>query len=203
MVKELSINYKVYSIDLPGFGESEVGIPLGVHDVCEIINRLVSELNIVNPIIIGHSYGGRIGICYAAKYDVNKLVLVSSAGIKQKLKISKRLKIKVYKTLKKCHLPIKMGSKDYQNADNVKKIMLVKAVNTDLKEEMNKITCPTLLIYGKEDTVTPLKLGYDIKNNIKDSSLIEIDDCGHFPYLERFSVFNLILSSFLAGEVND
>ena len=164
---------------------------------------MVCELNIVKPIIIGHSYGGRIGICYAAKYDVNKLVLVSSAGIKQKLKISKRLKIKVYKTLKKCHLPIKMGSKDYQNADNVKKIMLVKAVNTDLKEEMNKITCPTLLIYGKEDTVTPLKLGYDIKNNIKDSSLIEIDDCGHFPYLERFSVFNLILSSFLAGEVND
>ena len=90
-----------------------------------------------------------------------------------------------------------MGSKDYQNADNVKKIMLVNAVNTDLKEEMNNINTPTLLIYGKLDKVTPLELAYDIKNNIKDSTLIEIDDCGHFPYIERPNIFNLILRSFL------
>lgn len=192
----------MYTIDLPGFGESEIGLPLGVYDVCEIINKFVIEMNINNPIIIGHSYGGRIAIIYASKYEVDKLILVSSAGIKQKLKISKRLKIKVYKTLKKCHLPVKMGSKDYQSADNVKKIMLINAVNTDLKEEMNNINTPTLLIYGKLDKVTPLELAYDIKNNIKDSTLIEIDDCGHFPYLERPNIFNLILRSFLMGEVD-
>ena len=128
-------------------------------------------------------------------------MLVSSAGIKQKLKISKRLKIKVYKALKKCHLPIKMGSSDYQNADNVKRIMLVKAVNRDLTEEMKLIKVPTLLIYGKDDDVTPLELGYRIKENIKGSVLVEMDNCGHFPYLDRFSVFLLILNSFLLGDI--
>lgn len=134
---------------------------------------------------------------------MSKLVLVSSAGIRQKLKIAKRMKIKLYKVLKKCHLNVRMGSKDYLNADNIKKTMLVKAVNKDLQEEMKKITSPTLLIYGKDDNVTPLDMGYKIKDNIKDSFLVELDNCGHFPYLERFSIFSLILNSFLVGDVVD
>ena len=93
-----------------------------------------------------------------------------------------------------------MGSKDYQNADNVRRIMLVKAVNTDLREEMKCITAPTLLLYGKKDTVTPVSLGLQIKENIHNSELIEIEECGHFPYLERPSIFSIILMSFLVGD---
>ena len=197
----LAAYFKVYSLDLPGFGESEVLSPLSVDEVSDVIFGFVMKLNINNPIILGHSYGGRVAVCYASKHEVSKLVLVSSAGIKQKLKISKRLKIKVYKALKKCHLPIKMGSSDYQNSDNVKRIMLVKAVNRDLTEEMKLIKVPTLLIYGKDDDVTPLELGYRIKENIKGSVLVEMDNCGHFPYLDRFSVFLLILNSFLLGDI--
>ena len=203
LADSLSNDFKVFSIDLPGFGESDVLLPLNVDEVADIIHEFVILLNIDNPIILGHSYGGRVGICYASKYRVCKLVLVSSAGIKQKLNISKRLKIKVYKMLKKCHFNVKMGSNDFLNADNVKKIMLIKAVNTDLKDNMKLINIPTLLIYGKDDSVTPLSLGYDIKKNIIGSSLIEIDNCGHFPYLERFSIFLLILNSFLLGDSND
>lgn len=192
----------MYSIDLPGFGQSEVLMPLSVDEVSDVIYDFVKLLDINNPIILGHSYGGRVAICYASKYDVSKLVLVSCAGIKQKLNISKRLKIKVYKALKKCHLPVKMGSNDYQNADNVKRVMLVKAVNNDLTKEMNKINVPALLIYGKDDSTTPLELGYKIKDNIKGSMLVEMDNCGHFPYLERYSIFLLILNSFLIGEAS-
>ena len=96
-----------------------------------------------------------------------------------------------------------MGSKDYKNADNVRKIMLVKAVNQDLREYMKKIEVPTLLIYGKDDNVTPLKLANEINKEIKDSVLITIEGTKHFPYLERPNYFNLILMSFLIGENND
>lgn len=200
LAKTLSSSFKVYAIDLPGFGESTIGVPLGVEEIAEVIRAFLEKLNIVSPIVVGHSYGGRIAICLAAKYPIDKLILVSSAGIKQKLKFAKKFKIRIYKFLKKCHLPTKMGSKDYQNADNVKRIMLVKAVNTDLKEQMKKITVPTLLIYGTLDQETPLSLGYQIKNNIKNSELIELEECGHFPYLERPSVFSIILMSFLVED---
>lgn len=200
LAKTLSSNFKVYSIDLPGFGESTVGVPLGVEEVAEVIHEFVIQLGIQAPILCGHSYGGRVAIVYASRYAVCKLVLISSAGIKQKLKFSKWFKVRVYKILKRCHLPVKMGSSDYQNADNVKRIMLVKAVNTDLRNEMKKIVAPTLLLYGTNDTVTPLSLGYQIKENIHNAELIELEECGHFPYLERPSIFSIILMSFLVGD---
>ncbi|MCM1130384.1 MAG: alpha/beta hydrolase [Roseburia sp.] len=203
LAKTLSNNFKVYRIDLPGFGESAVGVPLGVEEIAEIIHDFVVELGLEAPILCGHSYGGRVAIVYASKYSVEKLVLISSAGLKQKLKFSKWFKIRVYKILKKCHLPVKMGSTDYQNADNVKRIMLVKAVNTDLKKELKRIAAPTLLLYGTKDTVTPLSLGYKMKEHIYNSELIELEECGHFPYLERPSIFSLILMSFLVGEAHD
>ncbi len=201
--KTLSSDFKVYSIDLPGFGESSIGVPLGIEEVAELIHDFVIKLNLEVPILISHSYGGRIAICYASKYAVEKLILISSAGIKQKLRLSKRFKMRVYKVLKKCHVPIKMGSKDYQSADNVRRIMLVKAVNTDLKEELKRIVAPTLLIYGKNDTVTPLKLGYQIKENIHNSELVELEECGHFPYIERLSICSIIIMSFLLGDKSD
>lgn len=198
----MSSNFKVYSIDLPGFGESTVGVPLGVEEVADIIHEFVIKLALEAPIVCGHSYGGRVAIVYASKFSVEKLVLISSAGLKQKLKFSKWFKIRVYKILKKCHLPVKMGSTDYQNADNVKRIMLVKAVNTDLKKELKMIAAPTLLLYGTKDTVTPLSLGYQMKEYIHNSELIELEECGHFPYLERPSIFSIILMSFLVREGN-
>lgn len=90
-----------------------------------------------------------------------------------------------------------MGSTDYLNCDNVKRVMLVNAVNTDLRHEMKLINVPTLLIYGANDPTTPLTVGYKIKENIKDSAIIVMDDCRHFPYLEKPTIFTLILNSFL------
>ncbi len=199
----LKEHFCVYSIDLPGFGQSDIGVPLSIEEVADIIHLFCEKLSIENPILLGHSYGGRIGIIYASRYQVDQLILVSSAGIKQKLKFSKKLKVRIYRAFKKLHIPVKMGSADYQNADNVKRIMLVQAVNQDLKNEMRKITVPTLLLYGTKDKVTPLSMGYEIKNNIQNSFLIELEDCGHFPYLERPSYFHLILMSYLVGESSD
>lgn len=199
LANHLKDNFTVYLIDLPGFGESEIGLPLNLYEVVDIIHQFVVNLNIDNPILLGHSYGGRLAIIYSAIYPVKKLILVASAGIKEKLTLKKRINIKIYKMLKKMNINIKMGSKDYIDADNVKRKMLVDAVNTDLTAEMNQISTECLLLYGGNDSTTPIELGRKIEKNIKNSRLIEIENAGHFPYLEQPSVFNLILSSFLIG----
>ncbi|MBE6137075.1 MAG: alpha/beta hydrolase [Erysipelotrichaceae bacterium] len=195
----LSDRFKVYSIDLPGFGETEIGLPFNVYEVSDIVKHFCDSLNIDNPILLGHSYGGRIAIIYASKYKVNRLVLVSAAGIREPLNLNKQIRIKLYKLLKKHHINFKMGSKDYVDADNVKRKMLVDAVNSDLTIEMNKIEADTLLIYGKNDKTTPIDLGKKIEANIKNSALVTIDDAEHFPYLDQPTIFKLILDSFLVG----
>lgn len=196
----LAENFMVYVIDLPGFGETEIGLPMSMDSVVDLIYHFNLKLSIDNPILLGHSYGGRLAIIYASKYEVKKLILVASAGLKQKLNFKKKLKVRLYKALKKCGLRIKMGSRDYIDSDNVKRHMLVEAVNTDLTENLKKISAETLLIYGTNDKVTPTKLGRRIKNNINNSILVEMEDCGHFLYLERAMEFQLILDSFIITE---
>jgi pimeloyl-ACP methyl ester carboxylesterase len=198
LINNLSDNYRVIAIDLPGFGETEIGLPMDLYMVSDLLYEFVVMKNIVKPIFLGHSYAARILGIYASKYEVEKLIIVSGAGIKQQVSLNNRIRIKMYKFFKKHNIILKTGSKDYINADNVKKIMLVKAINTDITKELNLISVPTLLIYGKDDNVTPLSLGYKMKDAIKYSELIELEECGHFPYIEKPTVFNLIINSFLA-----
>ena len=90
-------------------------------DVVKILHHFLMSLKIDNPILLGHSYGGRLAMIYASLYKVDKLILVSAAGLKEKLKIDKWLKIKVYKIFKKLNITLNMGSDDYKDSDEIKK----------------------------------------------------------------------------------
>ena len=81
----LADNYHITIIDLPGFGKSkEPEVALSVMDYTDIVHRLVEKLNIKKPTLIGHSFGGRISICYGATYEVEKLVLCGAPCVKTK-----------------------------------------------------------------------------------------------------------------------
>ena len=67
----MSSSFNVYAIDLPGFGKSDIGVPLSVEEVTEIVHKFILEMKIEKPIILGHSYGGRVAIVYASKYPVD------------------------------------------------------------------------------------------------------------------------------------
>lgn len=201
LAKHLCEQFCVYTIDLPGFGETEIGLPLNLDEVAEILYHFCLALKIESPIILGHSYGGRIAIIYASKYPIERLILVSSAGLQQTLTLKKKMKIKVFKMLKRLGIKVKMGSKDYLNADNVRRRMLLDAIHSDLSENLDAIDTETILIYGQKDETTPVSLGRQMEKRIKRSALIEIEQSGHFPYLDQPTIFNLILDSFLASDI--
>ena len=86
-------------LDLPGHGLSEEPEEiLEVPDFVEIVKGLLDYLNVTNPILIGHSFGGKISLLYASKYPVKKLVLLASAFKQEIKKIS--FKTKMLKQLK-------------------------------------------------------------------------------------------------------
>ena len=194
---DLKYEYKVYRIDLPGFGKSVINKPLSILEVTDVLHKFINKMKIENPILIGHSYGGRIGIVYSSMYSVDKLVLISTPGIKHKLNWDKRVRIRLYKVFKRLGINLNIGSNDYKNSSDINKKMLVKTVNHDLTVYMNSIECPTLLLYGRNDKITSVSLGMNINKEIKSSTLIVLDDCGHFPYIERFNYFILVLKSYL------
>jgi pimeloyl-ACP methyl ester carboxylesterase len=93
------------------------------------------------------------------------------------------------------------GSKDYRALSGVMRRTFVKVVNQDLRPVLRRISSPTLLVWGRDDTETPLYMGELMEKEIPDAGLVVLDGAGHFSYLDRFDRFTLILRSFLGGGV--
>ena len=97
--QNLCDNARITILDLPGFGSSEIPkFAYTINDYTEFLHEFLESLDIKKPILIGHSFGGRIAINYASMYDVDKLVLFGSPFI---VRETNGLKVKVLKTLKK------------------------------------------------------------------------------------------------------
>ena len=71
------------------------------------------------------------------------------------------------------------------------------AIRQNLAEEVSKITAPTLLIWGNNDTITPPFVGEEFHKLIPNSQLFFIDKCGHAPMMEQPEEFNRYLGKFL------
>lgn len=194
-------NKRVTILDLPGFGSSEKpDFAYTIYDYTEFLREFLEELEINNPILIGHSFGGRIAICYASRYSVQKLVLFGSPFMKRE---KNGLKVKVLKSLKKIkplenlaeYMKRHMGSSDYRAATGVMREILVNTVNADLKEEAKKIMVPTLLIWGDKDEQVPVSEARELEKLMKDSALIVLNG-SHYCYLENLNHVVCILENF-------
>lgn len=202
--KRLQNDFYITIIDLPGFGKSsEPTYGYTVYDYFEIVDELLRKLKIKNPIMIGHSFGGRISIIYAAKRGVEKLVLLASP-FKRSVK-KNTFKIKLLKFLKKVpvvkelesYMKTKIGSRDYRNATPIMRLILVNTVNEDLTEYLKQIESPTLLIWGDLDTEAPLEDAKYAETIMKDAGLIIYQGATHYAYLERINEVINVLNVFL------
>ena len=198
----LSDHYRVTIIDLPGFGLSKEPVyAYTIFDYTEVVHELLKELDITNPIIMGHSFGGRIAIVYASKYKVNKLVLFGSPCVRHEYKSIKQSFFKMIKKVKVFSPLVNMmkkhvGSVDYRNASPLMREVLVKTVNQDLSENAKKIKCPTLLIWGENDEAVPVSEAKELDNLLLDSALIVLPGT-HYCYLENLNQVVNILYNFI------
>ena len=93
--------HKVYNVDFPGFGESQEPSEVwGVEMYTQMIEQLVKDEQIENPVLLGHSFGGRVGILYASRNKVDKLILVDAAGVKPRRKLKYYFKVYSFKLAK-------------------------------------------------------------------------------------------------------
>lgn len=211
---------RVLNVDLPGHGASDEPSSIwGVEDYTHLIEKFISELGLKDVTLLGHSFGGRIGILLSSRnQDIHKLVLVDAAGIKPKRPLSYYLKVYSYKTLKHL-LPLlfgqktggkqldkyrgKAGSADYRNSSPVMRGIMSKCVNEDLKGVMPDIKAPTLLIWGSKDTATPLSDAKTMERLIPDAGLVNFEGAGHYSFLDNPGGFRAVMQEFFKNELNN
>ncbi|MCQ2973862.1 MAG: alpha/beta hydrolase [Bacteroidales bacterium] len=208
----LETNYRVTSIDFPGFGKSEEPKEVwGVEQYTCCTEDLIKNLNLVDPVLIGHSFGGRVSILLSSRnHNIKKVILTDSAGVKpQNTKISvsrifskmKKLSTKIIgeKATEKLVKPFvnTMASEDYKNASGMMKEILKKVVDEDLQHVMPQIKASTLLIWGANDTATPVSDAKIMENLIPDAGLVVFPGCTHFSFLENPAYYQSIVENFL------
>lgn len=193
-----SIGKSVYAVDFPGFGKSDYPPESwGICDYADCVQYVLGELGIVKPVIIGHSFGGRVAIILGARRFASKLVLADAAGLKPKMSLAKRFAIRRYKRLKKKgKAPENAGSPDYAALSPAMKKVFVRVVNTHLDGLLDKIDVPTLIFWGREDKDTPPFMARKLNKKIKDSGLVMVDGAGHFAYAEKSDMFNAAIRAF-------
>jgi len=211
---QLEQKYRVTSIDFPGFGKSdEPKTVWGVEEYTQCTEKLIETLNLKNPVLIGHSFGGRVSILLSSRNDyVKKVILTDAAGVKpQNTKISvsrvfskmKKLSTKIIgeKATEKLVKPFanSLASEDYKNASGMMKEILKKVVDEDLQHVMPNIKASTLLIWGEKDTATPVSDAKIMESLIPDTGLIVFPGCTHYSFLENPGYYYTIVDNFLSA----
>lgn len=209
-------HFRVVAVDFAGFGASaEPREVWGVEEYTRSIEALVKELGVERPILVGHSFGGRVSILYASRNEVRKVVLTDAAGVKPRRSCGYYRKVYTYKLMKYA-LPILIGQKkaqmlldqrrkasassDYNSATPMMRAILSKCVNEDLCAYMSKIKAPVMLFWGDKDTATPTSDAHTMARLIPDAGLVVAEGAGHFAMLESPELWRASLMSFLKIE---
>ena len=163
------------------------------------------ELEIKNPILIGHSFCGRLSIIYASKYEKEKIVLLGSPCVRHEYKSFKQSLLKFLKKLKIFNPIVNLmkkhsGSADYRNASPRMREVLVKTVNEDLGECAKNVNCKALLIWGDKDTAVPVEQAKELDELLSDSKLIILPGT-HYLYLEKLREVSNLINEFIKEEV--
>ena len=217
LIDLLSKKYKVVAMDMPGFGGSDE--PPAAWDVSgyvDFVIDFIKDYNVKEVMLLGHSFGGRVIIkMHSLKelpFKVTKVILVDSAGIMPPKSNKKSWRTRYYKMGKAVlstklmqkiapdaleNFRKKMGSADYAAASPMMRQVMVKVVNEDLEPYLSNIKCPTLLVWGVNDTATPLSDGEKRAKLIPDAGLVKLENAGHYSFLEQQFTFNRVMCSFM------
>lgn len=200
---KLEDKYRITIIDFPGFGDSpEPKKVFNVDDYCEVVEELVKALKIKKPTLVGHSFGGRVSIMFASRNEVDKLILFGSPCFHKE---EKSLKLQALRTLKKVPGINKLegfakkhiGSRDYKNASEMMRKILVEVINEDLEEYARRIKCPTLLMWGDNDLEVSVDDARKMEKIIDDAALIVFPNSSHYAYLENLNQVVKIIKEFV------
>jgi pimeloyl-ACP methyl ester carboxylesterase len=149
---------------------------------------------------------------------IEKMVITGGAGLKPKRSFSYHVKRLTAKLLK---LPVKLvppskrdavmsrlrgtalwkslGSSDYQKLSGVMRETFVKSVTEFFDDNLSDIDEEVLLLWGKDDTATPMDQAKRLEKGLKNSALVVVEDASHYAFLDQPSRFTAIVRAYLEG----
>ena len=206
-----SKNYKVVIPELPIYT-----LPLKETSVTvfsDFLEDFVKYKKFNNPILLGNSLGGHIGLIFSNKNPnlVKSLVLTGSSGLYENSMGESYPKRENYEYIKRKTEEVfynpKVATKEivdevFETVNNREKLVRTlsiakSAIRHNMSSDLPNIKTPTLLIWGENDLVTPPEVAVEFNSLLPNSELMWIKKCGHAPMMEHPNEFNRILFNWL------
>ena len=215
-----SKNFKVIVPDLVGFGYSDKPLlDYTPEFFSDFLHKFLVESDIEDPFVVGSSLGGQISAEYASNQssNVKKLVLVSPAGIMKQSTpaLDAYIMAALYPNEQNAKNAFEMmeSSGNAVDSDVVSGFMermrlpnaklafmstILGLKNSDpLTEKLQKISTPTLIIWGSDDPVIPITYADSFVSSVPDCRFFRMDGCGHTPYVQDPQTFSSKVTDFL------
>lgn len=221
VIPTLSKYFRVITPDIVGFGYSDKPtVEYTMDFFLDFFNGFLDNLGISKASLAGSSFGGHLATEFAIRFNrrVDRLVLASPAGMMRTSTptLDGYIMAALYPTFENAHKAFKEMAHD---PDAVTEEIVMDFVNRmrlpnakyafmstllgmryapKLQGRLAKIISPTLLVWGDSDKMIPVQYSKEY-NEIPDSELVVIKNCGHTPYVEKPMTFNKLALKFLVG----
>jgi pimeloyl-ACP methyl ester carboxylesterase len=201
----LARRYRVHIPELVGFGGSRgAGRQPDTAEMAAILGSWLDQVSVGAYRLVGHSIGGQIALHVAAKHRApERLVLIAATGLPRPLTLRDAAQI-VATALP----PRRWGAPLFLPtiaADAVRAgpRALVRAtqhlLHDDVRPLLHRISCPTLIVWGRLDPFVPLSHGEALARSIEHARLVVLPHAAHNPMADRPAEFNAIVLDFLDG----
>lgn len=196
---------RVAAFDLPGFGAAPPPpVAWGAADYARLVADGVDELlasadpadgDACPVVVVGHSLGGRVGVCLAALRPdlVRGLVLAGVPLLRRPPGGKAALRFRVARAVHRRgllsesrmeRLRLRYGSADYVAATGVMRQVLVRMVGESYEQELGHLRCPVALVWGESDTAAPLDVARRARDLVPSCTLDVAAGVGHDVHLE-------------------
>lgn len=205
--------FRVVAPDLPGFGQTAA--ITGVDRVSQITEPLLDfllSLEIAEMILAGNSMGARVALTLAAQRpeSITRLLLLSVVGLSlPEIPVANPLAIDPahFMAGMVCHPEDFRAKTPYRTLDDAKELGAGRStyaryqqeaeIHPDADLRLERVTMPTLLLWGREDRIIPLAYGTALQTRLAQGRLVVLEEVGHLPHMEAPERTNAAIDHFL------
>ena len=198
---EDSLSFCSTAPDLYGFGATPPPpMAVGLDYYADGVMELMAHYHMEDAVLVGHSFGARVAIRVAAHSDrVAGLVLVGAAGLRPRRGVRYAVRVLRAKCCRLLGRPYLGGSADYRSLTGPMRRTFIRIVHTYQEREVRALRCPVLLVWGTEDTQTPLYMLHRFQRLLPHARTVLMEGCDHYCFLQQPARFRALVQQFAAS----